>query len=98
MIDQQTPPPATAAALPTPPPAPVDEAQLALAKRAQFLNLQYAVLFGASMLILVYNIFGGRTMATEIVWAACLGGAVITRVYRTSLVNKLNAQKGGPLI
>ena len=66
----------------------------ALTKRAQFLNVQYGVLFGGSMLLLVYNWMGGRTALTTIAWAACLGGAVVTRVVRTSLVNKINRANG----
>jgi hypothetical protein len=46
----------------------------ALTKRAQFLNVQYGVLFAASMLLLVYNWSGGRTTVTTIAWAASLLG------------------------
>jgi hypothetical protein len=91
------PPPSSPSALPTPPPEPREAQRLALAQRAQFLNIQYGVLFGASMLLLVYNWGGGRTLLTTVLWAATLGGAVITRVYRTSLVNKANQLDHGPL-
>jgi hypothetical protein len=90
--------PASAAALPTAPPDRAETVIAALEKRAQFLNVQYGVLFGGSMLLLVYNWTGGRTTATTIAWAAMLCAAVITRVVRTSLVNKINAAKNSPTI
>ena len=77
-------------------PPPSDDHQIeALERRAKFLNIQYGVLFVGSMLVLVYNWTGGRTNLTTILWAALLGGAVVTRVYRTSVVNKMNRLIGG---
>ena len=58
------------AALTSTPDPHLDVQRAALMKRAQFLNVQYAVLFAASLLLLVYNWSGGRTSVTTIAWAA----------------------------
>ncbi len=100
MTDSNVSSPSTPAAGPTPPPPPPapDLQILAWTKRVRQLNVQYGVLFVGSMLLLVYNQTGGRTTATTVVWAALLIGAVITRVARTSLVNKLNAKARVPVV
>ena len=96
MDEQQQ--PTTAAAPPTVPTAPQeDHVRAALQKRTEQLQVQYGVLFVGSLLVLVYNWFGGRTPTSTILWAVLLGGAVVTRLYRSSLVNKLNAKNGGPI-
>jgi len=48
------------------------------------LQVLYFVLFGASLVLLV-------TRWSTVVWAITLGSAVVTRLYRGSLVNKYNA-------
>ncbi len=62
------------------------------------LQLAYSVLFGGSLVVLALQWFvigwgnGGRLL-----WFLLLGGAVATRLYRTSLVNRYNADLGGRL-
>jgi hypothetical protein len=53
------------------------------------LQVLYFVLFGASLLLLVVN-FGHKSSQQHLWWALSLGGAVVARVVRTSLVNKHN--------
>lgn len=53
------------------------------------LQVLYFVLFGASLVLLVVN-FGARSSDRDLLWALSLGGAVVTRLIRTSLVNKYN--------
>ena len=69
------------------------EELVALKSRIDTLQIVYAALFGASLLIIVLQ----RTVATfgaatTLGWAMTLGGAVATRLYRTSLINKYNAE------
>lgn len=68
-----------------------DQEMEALKSRISMLQILYALLFGASLVIIVLQgtsvgFSSGSTMA----WACTLGGAVATRIYRTSLVNKYN--------
>lgn len=57
------------------------------------LQSAYIFLFGGSLVILVGQGATGNITnpGLSVVWALCLGGAVCTRIYRTSLVNKYNA-------
>ena len=61
------------------------------------LQVLYFVMFGASLLFLVVN-FGHKSAQQHLWWAISLGGAVIVRLVRTSLVNKHNRllAGGGP--
>ncbi len=71
-----------------------DEELAALKSRISLLQIVYFVLFGASLLIIIMQ-YSDRRHAQDLTiwWALALGGAVCTRLYRTSLVNKYNAQK-----
>jgi hypothetical protein len=76
------------------------EPQLAaLKKRIGFLQIQYGVLFVASLVLLLWNIAEvGEPIWRHVVWALALGGAVVTRLYRQSQVAKYNSllMGGGP--
>jgi len=63
---------------------------LALKKKINFLQALYALLFIASLILLVTN-FGKRDSDMTILWACSLGAAVLTRLYRQSQVSKYNA-------
>lgn len=67
-----------------------------LQSKIKMLAALYAILFGASLVIIVVQYsskgFGGPL---TVFWAVTLGGAVATRLYRTSLVNKYNAAISG---
>ncbi len=64
--------------------------------RIGMLQIAYAVLFIGSLIMLAANWFVlGHTTLTTTVWAVLLGGAVVTRLYRTSLVNRYNALVSG---
>jgi hypothetical protein len=68
-----------------------DEQLAGMKSRISMLLVAYALLFGASLVILIYQ-YSNRARAGDmtIYWALCLGAAVCTRLYRTSLVNKYN--------
>ncbi len=68
-----------------------DEQLAGMKSRISMLLVAYALLFGASLVILIYQ-YSDRAHAGDLTiwWALCLGGAVCTRLYRTSLVNKYN--------
>lgn len=63
---------------------------LALKKRINVLQGLYAVLFLASLLLIVTN-FGKHDSQMTILWAVSLGAAVLVRLYRQSQVSKYNA-------
>lgn len=76
-----------------------DEQLASMKSRISMLLVAYALLFGASLVIIIMQ-YSDRSRASDltIYWALCLGGAVCTRLYRTSLVNKYNnaiAMKAG---
>lgn len=76
----------------------MDEREIeALKTRIEMLKTLYAVLFGASlaMLVMEWTILGPGLLI-KVMWALTLGGAVGTRLYRSSLVNKYNAAIAGP--
>lgn len=68
-----------------------DEQLAGMKSRISMLLVAYALLFGASLVIIIMQ-YSDRRHAGDltIYWALCLGGAVLTRLYRTSLVNKYN--------
>ena len=70
-----------------------DEEMVALKSKIGTLQILYGVLFGISLVIILlqYTSMGFNSSSTAI-WAVTLGGAVCTRLYRTSLVNKYNAE------
>jgi len=70
----------------------------ALRSRIKMLQIAYFVLFGLSLIMIVMQRSSPTGPDTTIVWACCLGGAVITRLYRTSLVNKYNAALGNRMV
>ena len=72
-----------------PPPA-EGSVQLASLKRTiDRLQILYGVLFGSSLAILVIG-WGHMPYYANLAWAMTLGGAVLTRLKRQSLVNKYN--------
>ena len=69
-----------------------DEEIEGLRRQAANLQIVYVVLFLASLVILVLQWTTiGFGAFTTIIWAATLGSAVLVRIYRSSLVQKLNA-------
>ena len=66
------------------------------------LQVLYYVLFGLSMLVIMLQVMGmGRTPASVFLWMVLLGSAIGCRLYRTSLVNRLNrlpSARNEPLI
>jgi len=70
-----------------------DQDMAALKSKISMLQILYGVLFGASLVIILLQYSSmGFSSNTTAVWAVALGGAVVTRLYRTSLVNKYNAE------
>ena len=78
-----------------------DEELAATQTKIKTLGGGYALLFLASLVVLIFQWirkdFGGPLFG---LWAALLGGAVVVRLYRNSLVNKYNteiaARRGQP--
>ena len=70
-----------------------DPEMAALKSTIGMLQVLYGVLFGTSLVIILlqYTSMGFSSNSTAF-WAVALGGAVVTRLYRTSLVNKYNAE------
>ena len=100
-IVNRSPPPAWPAAAPTiPNPANTTTEEAKLQSTAKTLQTLYAVLFGASILILILQATAmGFEAGGTIVWALTLGGAIGCRLKRTSVVNRLNQisnSRGGP--
>lgn len=63
-----------------------------LKQRIATLQTVYLVLFLASLVMLGVNwVVLHHTLLGTLAWALTLGGAVATRLYRTSLVNRYNA-------
>ena len=80
------------------PPPPEGSAELAALKRKiGVLQGLYFVLFFTSLVLLVIG-FRGMAYYGHVAWAVTLGGAVLTRLTRQSLVNKYNRllTGGGP--
>jgi len=70
---------------------PVQNAELAaMKKKIGTLQIVYGALFGVSLLLLVYQYTAHNSSNLTIEWACSLGGAVLVRLYRQSLVNKYN--------
>lgn len=63
----------------------------ALKRKIGTLQVVYGVLFGLSLVLIVYNYQAHTAAEMHVLWAVALGGAVITRLIRQSLVNKYNA-------
>jgi hypothetical protein len=71
--------------------APAQNAELAAMKRKiSTLQLMYGVLFGLSLILIVYQYSAHASTATNVLWAVSLGGAVVVRLIRQSMVNKYN--------
>lgn len=62
-----------------------------LKARIDTLLMLYGGLFGVSLVALVANWTTGHTTIGTAIWVLTLAGAVGTRLYRTSLVNRYNA-------
>jgi hypothetical protein len=65
-----------------------------LKSKIDALRIVYAVLFFTSLAILVAQ-FTAHVQGLTLVWALTLGGAVVTRLIRQSMVNKYNALLAG---
>jgi len=76
------------------PPVEGSPALAALKKKIDALQALYFVLFFTSLVILVIG-FGGMPYYGHVAFAATLGGAVLTRLGRQSLVHKYNRMLAG---
>ncbi|HEY1816307.1 MAG TPA: hypothetical protein VGG74_28360 [Kofleriaceae bacterium] len=71
---------------------PAQNAELvAMKSKIGMLQIVYGVLFGLSLVLLVYQ-YGTHhySSSLNVAWAVSLGGAVLVRLYRQSQVNKYN--------
>jgi hypothetical protein len=80
-----------------PPPADGNAELVALKRKVDGLQVLYGILFVTSLVILVVG-YRGMPLYGHVAWAASLGGAVITRLIRQSLVRRYNRilTGGGP--
>jgi hypothetical protein len=78
-----------------PPSDPSSPEMRAMKDRIDLLQKLYLVLFLGSLGILVASYTVGIPPIGHVAWAITLGGAVITRIKRQSLVNKYNAALAG---
>jgi hypothetical protein len=70
---------------------PAQNAELiAMKKKIGFLQALYFVLFVLSLVLIVYNYQTHAASSMHVLWAVALGGAVVVRLIRQSLVNKYN--------
>ena len=71
---------------------------LALKSKIDAMRILYGILFIASLVLILANWQLRLSGVFHLAWAVCLGGAVLTRLYRTSLVNRYNnlLAGGGP--
>ncbi|HEY4119505.1 MAG TPA: hypothetical protein VGM56_16670 [Byssovorax sp.] len=74
-----------------------DDEMASLKSRISSLQKVYFVLFIGSLAVLAFEYLVLRNPLTMVVWVLMLGGAVATRLYRNSLVNKYNAELDGRL-
>lgn len=72
-----------------PPPSEGSAELVALKRRIDRLQILYGVLFFTSLVLLVIG-FGGMPFYGHLAWAVTLGGAVITRLTRQSMVARYN--------
>ena len=82
-----------------PPPTEGTPELASLKRNIDRLQILYGVLFTTSLVILVVG-WGGMPYWAHLAWAGTLGGAVITRIKRQSMVNKYNRilAGGGPAL
>ena len=73
----------------------MDEALLTMKAKIDRLQMVYAILLGASLVILAARWLTPMPPISHLAWALALGGAVITRLQRTSLLNKYNSMLAG---
>ena len=73
----------------------MDADLMKLKSTIDLLQKVYMVLFGISILLIVARWTIEMPAASTVAWAVALGGAVLVRLYRTSLVNKYNAKLQG---
>lgn len=77
-----------------PPPKDGNPELAALKRRIDRLQILYGVLFFTSLVLLVVG-FSGMPFYGHVAWAASLGGAVITRLVRQSMVARYNRTLAG---
>jgi hypothetical protein len=74
---------------------------VAMKKKIDAMQLLYVVLFVASLVLLIFNWQTHAESSMHVVWAISLGGAVLVRVIRQSMVAKYNSAlmggRPGPL-
>jgi hypothetical protein len=80
-----------------PPPIEGNVELATLKRKIDGLQVLYGVLFITSLVILVVG-FRGMPLYGHVAWAGSLGGAVLTRLFRQSLVRRYNRilTGGGP--
>jgi len=76
------------------PPEPSDDL-VSLKKKIDGLQILYIVLFVTSLVLIVVNYQTRAASSMHVLWAVTLGGAVITRIGRQSLVAKYNSALAG---
>jgi len=81
-----------------PPPSEGSAELVALKRRIDRMQVLYAVLFITSLVLLVVG-YTGLPLGGHVAWAASLGGAVIVRLTRQSMVRRYNRALagGGPV-
>jgi hypothetical protein len=70
---------------------PVDGELVAMKKRIDAMQILYVALFVASLVLLITNWQTNASSSMHVVWALSLGGAVLVRVIRSSMVSKYNS-------
>jgi hypothetical protein len=77
-----------------PPPSEGSPELAALKRKVDGLQVLYGLLFFSSLVILVIG-YRGMPLYGHVAWATTLGGAVITRLTRQSLVRRYNRMLTG---
>ena len=72
-----------------PPPNEGSAELVALKRKIDGMQVLYAVLFFTSLVLLVIG-FSGMPFYGHVAWAVSLGGAVVTRLVRQSMVRRYN--------
>ena len=70
----------------------VDVELQALKRKIDAMQILYVILFGISLVMIVYNYSAHSAASMHVIWAIALGSAVLTRIIRQSMVTKYNAR------
>ncbi len=76
------------------PPEPGDDL-VRLKKKIDVLQILYVILFIGSLVLLVANWQTRAASSMHVMWAVVLGSAVLTRIYRQTVVAKYNSAVAG---